>query len=373
MASEHILRLPRTDSVGDYILVNVISNGPSPLDVKLLATEGDSPYIAEIKQRRIAKLRDHRNRLSDSEWETTLLAALTQRRVQKSEADHLERLEVIATVAGGSLVITFRHNISGITQKLGDIVLKQDDEQELELLNWAGIAVQRSNSLEDEVQDLTAKYEEQSRTMEKLNKQLEDLIVAKKEHEDALLEKFRELLNTKKLKIRDQQRLLAGAKLDPKQAAKLQSARAEKGHKPSASRAGKRKANGVAPVEESSDDDSFEPGPPTQRKEESDGSEQDKTPEASDQDVTEDESDDDLDSVSRSPALLDRHKRGDSADGKPQEEMRLDTPPPRRELPFGKPDGGARREQVKESAREDRSTLNQEAGNEDEETDDDEL
>lgn len=386
MAAEHILRLPRNDTVG-FVLVNVTSNGPLPLDLQLLATEGESPYIAtsksyayltssrstlitddssKVKQKRISKLRDHRNKLSDAEWETTLLSALTQRRAPKSGAEHLEKLEVIAALAGGSLTITLRQNISGITQKLSDIILKQDDEQGVELISWADTAVQRSDSLESEVMDLTAKYDDQTKTMEKLNKQLEDLIVAKKEHEDALLEKFRELLNTKKLKIRDQQRLLAGAKVDPKQAANLTKARAsEKGHRPTASRAGKRKANGSAQAEESSEEDGFDRKPPTRGKEESDGTERADTPEASDQDAKEDESDDDLDSAPRDPALPDRSKGGDDAAGKAQEEMQLDTPPPTRELPFGKADVG--------SGRGHGSMLNQEAGNEDEETDDDEL
>ena len=45
MASEHILRIPRSDSQGDFVLVSTSSNGSSPLDLKLLATEGDSPYV----------------------------------------------------------------------------------------------------------------------------------------------------------------------------------------------------------------------------------------------------------------------------------------------------------------------------------------
>lgn len=302
------------------------------------------------------------------------MSALTLHRAPETGAEHLEKLEVIAALTGGSLTITLRHNTSGITQKLGDIVLKQDDAQEVELWNWAGTAVQRSDSLEDEVRDLTSNYDEQSKTIQKLNKQLEDLIAAKKEHEDALLEKFRELLNTKKLKIRDQQRLLASAKVDPKQIAKLQSARTEKGHKPSASRTGKRKANGTSPTAESSEEDGFERKPPTQRKEESEVSEQNNTPEASDQDLTEDDSDDDLNSGARGPELPDRNKGEQKAGGKMQEDdMRLDTPPPRRELPFGKANVGVGRQQVNEPVVQDGSTLNQEVGNEDEETDDDEL
>ena len=43
--AEHIHRIPRSDSEGDYIILNVTSNGPSPLDLKLVATEGIAPYI----------------------------------------------------------------------------------------------------------------------------------------------------------------------------------------------------------------------------------------------------------------------------------------------------------------------------------------
>ena len=41
---QHVLRIPRSDSEGDYILVNVASTGPKPLDLRILATEGESPY-----------------------------------------------------------------------------------------------------------------------------------------------------------------------------------------------------------------------------------------------------------------------------------------------------------------------------------------
>lgn len=61
----------------------------------------------------------------------------------------------------------------------------------------------------------------QSRTRElegsvdELKTQLEDLIQAKDKDETALLEKFRDLLNEKKVKIREQQRLLASVEVDP--------------------------------------------------------------------------------------------------------------------------------------------------------------
>ena len=46
MATQHILYLPRSDKDKEHILVNVSSEGPSPLDLKLLATEGEFPYVA---------------------------------------------------------------------------------------------------------------------------------------------------------------------------------------------------------------------------------------------------------------------------------------------------------------------------------------
>ena len=46
MPTERILYLPRSDRDEEYVLLNVSSGGPSPLDLKLLATEGDFPYKA---------------------------------------------------------------------------------------------------------------------------------------------------------------------------------------------------------------------------------------------------------------------------------------------------------------------------------------
>lgn len=60
-----------------------------------------------------------------------------------------------------------------------------------------------------------------------------------------MLEKFALLLNEKKLKIRDQQRLLAGAKVDPDRARRVgenRSSEKPKPHQPLTSRAKKRKA-----------------------------------------------------------------------------------------------------------------------------------
>lgn len=324
----------------------------------------------KVRQSRISKLRDKKNQLSDDQWENVLHSTLLQRRIQGSEASTLEKLEVHATLAGDQLSIIFRNNFSGITQKLGEVAFKKDESQELDITRWTGTAVERSYRLDREVRDLASKYDEQSKKMEKLNNQLEDLIKAKKEHEDSLLQTFRELLNTKKLKIRDQQRTLASAKFDPKQAAKLQNARStSKRRAATASRAGKRKAMSGHGASDSSEESGFK-AQVSKPKPESDVSEQINTPEQSDQDVTEDESGDDPDSAPQAARLPDKSKAATGAKGAIGEEMQLDTLPPMRDLPFGE---GGRREQVKRPVTEDNLTLTQEAGNEGEETDDDEL
>ena len=51
--------------------------------------------------------------------------------------------------------------------------------------------------------------------MHELNSQLKDLKLAKVQHENQLIASFVQLLNEKKLKIRNQQRLLASATVDP--------------------------------------------------------------------------------------------------------------------------------------------------------------
>lgn len=64
MVSEQILRIPRSDSEGGVVLMNVASNGPSSLDLRLLATEGESPYILNREpQRKTLQLQGLMDRL----------------------------------------------------------------------------------------------------------------------------------------------------------------------------------------------------------------------------------------------------------------------------------------------------------------------
>jgi hypothetical protein len=100
-------------------------------------------------------------------------------------------------------------------QRLGAIVLKQDDEQSVELFDWAGSSTARADTLEQEISDLTSRYTLAGETIQRLRQQLEELIQAKSQHESQLVTNFVQILNEKKLKVRNQQRLLAAATVDP--------------------------------------------------------------------------------------------------------------------------------------------------------------
>jgi DNA double-strand break repair and V(D)J recombination protein XRCC4 len=65
------------------------------------------------------------------------------------------------------------------------------------------------------VQQLRSQFEAANAKNSRLEQQLQGLTDEKHAAENALLQKFADLLNSKKLKIRDLQRLLAGAKVDP--------------------------------------------------------------------------------------------------------------------------------------------------------------
>ena len=49
MAAEHILKVPRGDTEGSFVIIKVNSNGSKPLDLALLATDGDCAWESSSK------------------------------------------------------------------------------------------------------------------------------------------------------------------------------------------------------------------------------------------------------------------------------------------------------------------------------------
>lgn len=258
-----ILRVPRSDDPAAYVLVHVSSTSSAPLDLKLVGTEGENPYVGSgaplyvsaaqsrflfllpadgfvaVRQSRLENLRAKNYKGSEEEWAQILTHVFGQDS-STSHASWSSSVEVTASIQGPDdedkeMVIAVRKRIDTITvrpcrmnptvyplslthvlqQRLGSITLRQDDAQAIQLFDWTGLSVARADALEQQILSLTERYRIAEDTINKLNVQLEKLIQAKSEHEDQLISRFVQLLNEKKLKIRNQQRLLASAKVDP--------------------------------------------------------------------------------------------------------------------------------------------------------------
>lgn len=152
--------------------------------------------------------------MDEADWETVLRGTLLQQRVEGAARGALESIEVTATIAEDQIIVAVRKNTSGITQRLGEVILKKDEDQEIDTITWVSTAVVRSQALEQEVKELQNQFKKQGEVVAKLNEQLQNLIASQTDLKNTLFQKFAASLNKKKLKIRDQQRLLATAKVN---------------------------------------------------------------------------------------------------------------------------------------------------------------
>jgi hypothetical protein len=189
-----------------------------------------------VKYSQLKDLRSKSYQGSDAEWTQVIRRILGQS--TEDETTSSFKLEATANITesadGNQITITIRKRVQDITvryyptpkdylttlsltphqQRLGTIILKESDA-EIELFEWAGIAAARNRTLEQEASSLNARYQDAADTVQKLTQQLDELVQAKAQHENQLMANFTQLLNEKKLKIRNQQRLLASATADP--------------------------------------------------------------------------------------------------------------------------------------------------------------
>jgi hypothetical protein len=190
------------------------------------------------------------------------------------------------------------------------------------------------------VADLKAKLADKEEEVMKLDEKLAELIKIKSAYEDDLTEKFSILLNEKKLKIRDQQRLLACANVDRARLEGVERNRIpERDSPPGPSRTRKRKA--ATAVKDESDgetDGGFE-----KMDVDAEAVEPEAEPNSADEDErqTDDEqSTADEDSGDEAPAVqLPTRNTNDakaSASGKASTADEEAVIPPKRDLPFSK-------------------------------------
>lgn len=309
MAPFPVLKLRRSDADG-CLLVQASSAGPEPLDLKLVATEGAAPYVSSLRHSRVTSLRSQRCPVSDKEWEQILGAVLRRKQV--------DDVETLASVpSSGSASLTIRKQVNGITQSLGVIQFRHDENLRIELFPWCTQSLDDLAEKTEAVASLVAQTQSLDAEVADLRAQLETLMQAKKEDETALLLKFRDLLNEKKVKIREQQKIISSF--------------SQKSHRPAESGARKRKAASVKSEEGSHDDNQGMRGDPDSRMVHSDAETDDGTASlAREDDADNVESEGAIKSRPVSSAQSKRFLDGAAASSK----RAAQAPPPTRALPF---------------------------------------
>ncbi|EGY18733.1 uncharacterized protein VDAG_08893 [Verticillium dahliae VdLs.17] len=108
VATASVLRFPRSDEEGSFVLVNAAQTRTKPLDLKLVGTDGLAPYVASLRHDRVAQLLVKNSPCAEDEWVDILSGLLTQ--------NPGEGVEAIATVESEvAITITVRRRVKGIT------------------------------------------------------------------------------------------------------------------------------------------------------------------------------------------------------------------------------------------------------------------
>uniref|UniRef100_A0A8H7NLK1 Uncharacterized protein n=1 Tax=Bionectria ochroleuca TaxID=29856 RepID=A0A8H7NLK1_BIOOC len=215
--TSRVLKFDRTDDESRYVLLNVASRGSKPLDLRIEATEGDEEYAQNLRHDKVMSHRVKNCPVTESEWQTILERLFTQ----EPQPD----IQVTATVeTGTSITVTVRKSVQGITQRLGAITIAVAPESGFNVLDWCATAVDAAAESKALTASTATKIQDLESTIADLKNQLDELIKAKDEDETALLFKFRDLLNEKKVKIREQQKVIESAPVtrvdDPPEEAK---------------------------------------------------------------------------------------------------------------------------------------------------------
>ncbi|PPJ55193.1 hypothetical protein CBER1_05707 [Cercospora berteroae] len=241
--TEHVLRLRRTDNKSAHFLVHVAQEGRNELDLKLIGTDRTDLYVVSLAAADTDSYQDRNFKGTTEEFKTLLKFCFLHYRSDAILPDSLQGVETVAAINGPTATITIRKNVDGITQRLGTFHLQNTDQTNVDTFDWVEAATAEADELRSQLDGLQISVESQKNSVAKLTTELDMLVRAKKAHEDDLLSKFAALLNAKKLKIRDQQRLLNGAQIDPISATEVSNARLSRTtRKAGASRSGKRKA-----------------------------------------------------------------------------------------------------------------------------------
>ncbi|CAH0040969.1 unnamed protein product [Clonostachys solani] len=323
--ASRVLKFDRTDDESRYVLLNVTSRGSKPLDLRIEATEGDEEYAQNLRHDKVVSHMVKNCPVTESEWQAILERLFTQ----EPQPD----IQVTATVeTGTSITVTIRKSVQGITQRLGAITIGVAPGSEFNVLDWCATAVDAAAESKALTASTATKIQDFESTIADLKHQLDELIKAKDEDETALLFKFRDLLNEKKVKIREQQKVIESAPITrvddpPEEAEPVEAEPPKKGRKAATSRASKRKAPPTK-VEEESDQEEFEPMDVDRVKSEPEETEREDDSEATASTTSDAEGDD--------VPIKETTSKGKSSAPATKPPTTASQPPAPRTLPFGK-------------------------------------
>jgi hypothetical protein len=203
--------------------------------------------------------------------------------------------------------------------------------------------VKANEGQSQELKEARGSLKDKDEQIARLQESLEELVKLKNESESQLLEKFSLLLNEKKLKIRDQQRLLLTSNVDPTKVEEVEQSRlAIRAHPAGPSRKGKRKA-GENTQNSDDESDGFEKmdiDKEVPNEVPNDSEEDRQTP---DESTADEDSDDDEPPAAPPPRKPVNDTRTNNKSPIPASKASSSTappeqiaPPPKRELPFAK-------------------------------------
>lgn len=217
---------------------------------------------------------------------------------------------------------------------------KDPEKVEMSLFDWCGTIITSKDKSSHELHSLQTSLREKDAQIKKLEDSLSELVTLKERYDNALLEKFSLLLNEKKLKIRDQQRILASSNINQAKLEEVESQRKSRSRSAGPSRTGKRK---VGAVVESDSDDGFEKMEVDEAIESANNSEVEDIEEDRQTESTASEASDDDDGPPQLPPKRtvnqEKVSKESTPAAAPPEEVVL---PPRRELPFQKKNAAAK-------------------------------
>ncbi|KAH7413372.1 hypothetical protein BKA64DRAFT_719282 [Cadophora sp. MPI-SDFR-AT-0126] len=330
-----LIRVPRVDLTDDqdFVLLHIAPTGRKTLDLELIGTDNETAFIYSLKHSQLSKLKDKKVNLE--EWEQNLSAFLLGTDPEGTPVAAPRGIEAVASIQSGakSLTIIIQRNIEGITQKFGTIVLSRGPDDAADFYDWCAESVLENAKIAQQLQDAKAKLDDKDAQIKKLEVAMAELVQLKNDNDTQLLEKFSLLLNEKKLKIRDQQRLLQSSNIDPAHGKEVEEARS-RSQSAGPSRKGKRKAGAV---EEEADDGFEKMDVDTQpNAEDSDHDLAKDTGDSTADEETADEASDDEDTPSpppkrHTPAAKQEKNSSQASSSKTLQDLE---PPPKRELPF---------------------------------------